>query len=527
MRQICRTDLLKLCDVLGYPDVSRKVHGPILDVLQKFPGGTDTHKNNGTIEYTPFKKLWELDGGRKTLILYPRGHLKTTLVTQAHMIQWIINYPNIRILLSCFTGDQVENVVRKVKGVFQHNEFFRALFPEFCPPREKANDFGTKDQFIIPARNIVLGEPTVFSVTVGKTIAGYHPDVIFHSDIVDKENIKTPGAIKDVTEHFKYMNPLLERYNAANGRPATRGWVYVEGTPYDFGDLHNDILEDKDGSYSDWVKVAKPAQDDYPNESILWPERFPAQELAKTRLEMGEWMFCTPEETPILMADWSVRAIKSVKAGDSVVGWNDADLKPKLTPAKVVAAGNLLGNVIEFQMESGRIVRCTPDHKWFSGRREIYSDHHKRYQIAGLHYHALKTLCFVADPVVPCSMVGSQDEYDAAWLGGMFDGEGSVANGNSISFCQTTGKNKVVCDKLRRSLSSLGFKWAEYTDKPKQEKWTERTQFLLKGGFATSLRFLRMCQPARAEEISAKLYARSSSFVKAKDRIVSVKERGL
>jgi predicted phage terminase large subunit-like protein len=95
---------------------------------------------------------------------------------------------------------------------------------------------------------------------------------------------------------------LLERYNAANGRSATRGWVYVEGTPYDFGDLHNDIWEDKDGAFSDWVKVARAAQEDFPTGKILWPERFPAAELANIRKEMGEWMFsaqylmkCIPE----------------------------------------------------------------------------------------------------------------------------------------------------------------------------------------------------------------------------------------
>src|SRR5580704_3916880 len=42
LRQVYRTDLLALCtEVLGYKDVSREVHGPILDALQKFPGGED------------------------------------------------------------------------------------------------------------------------------------------------------------------------------------------------------------------------------------------------------------------------------------------------------------------------------------------------------------------------------------------------------------------------------------------------------------------------------------------------------
>ena len=278
--------MLALCKVLGYIDVSEQVHGPILKIIPKFPGGEDVEKN-GVWEYRAFKEIWQLDGPREFLILYPRGHLKTTLVSQAFLIQCIINFPDIRILLSCATGDQVEKVIRAIKGVFQFNENFRALFPEFCP--KKADDFGSRDQFIVPARKLARGEPTLFAVTVGKTIAGYHPDMIFHSDLVDKENVKTPGGITDVIEHFKYMNPLLERYSARDGYPATRGFTFVEGTPYDFGDLHNMLSKSPD-----WEKVIKSAADPYPPEKpehILWPDRFPPKELERLRREMGDWMF--------------------------------------------------------------------------------------------------------------------------------------------------------------------------------------------------------------------------------------------
>lgn len=205
------------------------------------------------------------------------------MVSQAYLIQFIINWPDIRILLSCATGDQVEKVVRAVKGVFQYNENFRDLFPEFCPA--KADDFGSSQQFTVPARELVRGEPTLFCVTVGKTIAGYHPDVIFHSDLVDKENVKTPGGINDVHDHFKYMNPLLERYSARDGYPATRGYTFVEGTPYDFGDLHNTLIENPEWK----CRAIRSAQDE--NGNILWPARFPQEELDRLRREMGDWLF--------------------------------------------------------------------------------------------------------------------------------------------------------------------------------------------------------------------------------------------
>src|SRR5579872_1499723 len=104
-RQVLRTDLYKLCHLLGYKDVDPKVHGPLLDNLQKFKGGTDTEIRSEVFQYKPHVPHWQLEGQRDHLFLYPRGHLKTTIISIAHTIQWIINYPNIRVCLSTSIGE--------------------------------------------------------------------------------------------------------------------------------------------------------------------------------------------------------------------------------------------------------------------------------------------------------------------------------------------------------------------------------------------------------------------------------------
>lgn len=272
--------------MLGYSDVSREVHGPILDILQKFKGGAYTEVSPLVYKYTPEVPLWKLEGARRTLILYPRGHLKTTIITIAHTIQWIINYPDIRILISTATGDQAEKVMRELKGHFQYNEYFRSVFPEFCPAPERVSDFGSRDEFIVPCRTQVRKEPTVWTCTVGKTIAGVHPDVIKNSDLVDKENVKTPGGINDVISHFRFLNPLLERYDGRDGYPPTTGWNDVEGTKYDFGDLHSTLEKSPD-----WAsKIVMGAHNaDY--SKILWPSRFSKESLQATQREMGDWEY--------------------------------------------------------------------------------------------------------------------------------------------------------------------------------------------------------------------------------------------
>lgn len=75
LRQMCRTDIYSLCKVLGYDDVSPKVHQPIVDIMPKLLGGKDVDLGHGRFKYKPHKEIWQMSGPREFLIMYPRGHL--------------------------------------------------------------------------------------------------------------------------------------------------------------------------------------------------------------------------------------------------------------------------------------------------------------------------------------------------------------------------------------------------------------------------------------------------------------------
>ena len=287
-RQEARTNLLYLCNqVLGYQDVSRKVHGEIIDHLQHFVGGEETVDGLGKPHYKPFKTCWELSGPRNQLILFPRGHLKTTIITLAHTIQWILNYPDIRILISTATGDQVKKMMGEIKSHFQYNNTFRWMFPDYCPAAKKAADWGSQEEFTVSNRKLHRKEPTVSTCSVGKVIAGAHYEVIKNSDLVDKENVKTPNQIADVVSHFGYLNPLLERSEVA----PYHGWTDVEGTRYDFGDLYGRL----EGSGTYHVLV-RPRSD----QDSVWPSRFPPSELTRIEKEVGPYIFsCQYKNKPI------------------------------------------------------------------------------------------------------------------------------------------------------------------------------------------------------------------------------------
>lgn len=258
-RQQARTDLVFLCNtVLGYPDVSEKIHGGIINVLQKFKGGTDTYpiKKDGS-HYAPFvPEIRDLDGTRNNLILFPRDCLKSTVANISHSIQWIINYPNIRIVLNTAIADQAEAFIGAIEGHFRYNDTFRWLFPEFAP-QGNVKEWGNMSEFTVPCRSGADKEPTMKIATVGSVVSSGHFDVHKYDDMVDKENVRTRDQIEVVNKHFGMMLPLVQTFQVNKMNPeiyekyGNNGWRDVIGTRYDFGDLYGTILKEEESRKTD------------------------------------------------------------------------------------------------------------------------------------------------------------------------------------------------------------------------------------------------------------------------------------
>lgn len=301
MRQECRTNLIYLCKVLNYPDVNQRVHGRLIANLQTFKGGEDKigERRNTRYQglvlptakeiiqgYQPFvPNMWDLEppphpgtdvpGTRNRENMIPRGHLKTTIATFAHTIQWIINYPNVRILLSTHTDGAAKQFINEIRKHFTHNEQFRFLFPEHVPHGKAVNDFGNQEFFDTCARTLWRKEHTVQFVTVGSAIASVHFEVTKHDDVVDKENCVTPEQIQKVKDHVGMCGPLVETY-AHPTKGEMRGWVDLTGTFYDFSDLNYSIYEtekEKPEEKRTWCVNVESAAPNWPEGPYLWPER--------------------------------------------------------------------------------------------------------------------------------------------------------------------------------------------------------------------------------------------------------------
>lgn len=287
-RQMARTSLLYLCGyVLGYKDVTWQVHGPIIDALQHFKGGHEDceqiDRDRFTLKvgsYQPACPLYDLKGSRQNLFLYPRYHLKTSVITIAHSIQWNINYPDIRIRLHSAMTKQVQGFLREIKGHYVGNGTFRYLFPEYCPRLSKSGkmeDFGNDEFFEVPCRTARKKEPTVSISTAESVLSSTHHDVGKIDDLVDLLNSRTANELERIKQNLSMFEPLIERYN--NG---TRGWKDIAGTIYSFSDAHYTIWKDEEKKPEQermWQVVARSAAPNYPEGPTLWPQRCSIDDL--------------------------------------------------------------------------------------------------------------------------------------------------------------------------------------------------------------------------------------------------------
>lgn len=278
LRWKARTDLGFLCrEILNYKDVSDEIHGPFMNKLQKFPVPTpEQFKENdkvvgGKWSYKSIQRHTSLPGGRKVLILDPRGWLKTTINAQSHTIQWLLNYPDIAIMIIQSNLEKAEMILGEIKQHFQYNAIFRQLFPEHCPVRA-IESFGTKGKFTTLARNrgLTRKEESVSTSSIDAGSSGIHVDVIKYSDIVEPSNVGTPEQMEKVTQGFYMSQNLLV---------GPKYWIDVEGTRYDFADTYGQIIKlDKDTppEKRDWKIHARGC---YKKDTGGKPETFRPEEL--------------------------------------------------------------------------------------------------------------------------------------------------------------------------------------------------------------------------------------------------------
>lgn len=212
----------------------------------------------------------------EALILFPRGHLKSTLITIARSIQNICINPNIRIFISNAVMDMTVKFMREIREHMENNDFLKMLWPEiFYTHPKKESQKWTEDELIV-RRQKNLKEATITGGSVEKETTGAHFDEHIYDDLVNKDNCKTADQIEKVYGWWKMSQSLLE----------PTGRQYIVGTRYDYGDMYGKLLN------TSMPRVVRKCWDTVHGERVvLFPKKFNVRSLERIREKQGTFIF--------------------------------------------------------------------------------------------------------------------------------------------------------------------------------------------------------------------------------------------
>jgi predicted phage terminase large subunit-like protein len=262
----------------------------------------------GAVPLAPFhKELCDYvidEKSKKKLILVPRGHLKSTLVTVGYSLMRIAQDPNVRILIANATYDMACSFVGQIKKHLRDNETFKDYYGEMAKDAERWSEN------MITVRRGKFGikkEATVTAYGMGGNLVSQHYDVIIMDDVVNRDYINTAEQIQKTVLFYKDALDLLE----------PGGVLLVIGTRWSDADLYGWIMDKTNPeqvyrSFDVFIRKAFSGNlDTGENLTLLFPEKFTLDILQTLRREKGPFEFSSqymndpiPQENARFKTDW-------------------------------------------------------------------------------------------------------------------------------------------------------------------------------------------------------------------------------
>lgn len=226
VRDACKNSLHFLCtEILGYKDWD-KIH----DDIEVFVSRKSIRK----------------------LLLVPRGHLKTAMVTKGFAIQSMLRNPDIRILIANQVWDKSREMLYEIKQLLTEKTVLPKLFGNFVSERWR------EDDIVINQRTKALAAPTIGTSGVEAELTSSHYDMIILDDLQGEKNFQTPESREKVKRYYRSMIDLIE----------PGGTIIVIGTRWHLDDVYQYIM-DNEAEYYD-ITVRRVIEDG----RIIFPKKF-------------------------------------------------------------------------------------------------------------------------------------------------------------------------------------------------------------------------------------------------------------
>ena len=180
----------------------------------------------------------------RRLMLMPRGHLKSTLLTIADSIRLVIQNPEFaRVLIASETATQAVAFLREIKGHWQNNIVLRELFEELVPSKFAGQGVDWSNTQATLNRSAPHKESHWMTVGAGGAITGFHFTRIKCDDLIGLEAARSPAEMNGVIEWNNNIEPLVESQHTT-----IIDWI---GTRWSIRDLYAHIME----MYGDQISV--------------------------------------------------------------------------------------------------------------------------------------------------------------------------------------------------------------------------------------------------------------------------------
>jgi len=214
----------------------------------------------------------------RQLDLWPRGHLKTHIITIAKNIQYYLNDNNVRIMLAASSRENSMKNLRKIKQIFETNTLLHWLFPE-CIPDMKGDKWAEMEILLPRTKN--HPESTFKCIGVGGHITGWHFDVLSKDDLIDEKTERSPEVMEKIIDWHLLTKNLLES--------PTSGIDQLVGTRWAMFDLYQHVINNE-REYT----VNRLQAIDQTTKLPVWASRFKLDALQELRIK-DPYMYATQQ----------------------------------------------------------------------------------------------------------------------------------------------------------------------------------------------------------------------------------------
>ena len=202
-----------------------------------FAGEYDKLDDDVHVDMCNFRQSLDTPGVKGAMFL-PRGVGKSKIVTETGSAWDLLRNTLERIRISNAIADFAQDFMLSIKAIFDSNELFSWLYPEYVPPpnMKRWND----TEIVLPNRLKHSRMASVEYGGVGGAAASHHFTTHICDDPISEQSLnsmRSSNALMEHTRHWFWTNAPSLLDDTLNCR------TIVVGTRYAVDDLYDDILK--------------------------------------------------------------------------------------------------------------------------------------------------------------------------------------------------------------------------------------------------------------------------------------------